>query len=98
MNQRHPGTRPGDLETLNRHEDNRVRTSNRIVSALNTTSTRESDCLIIGGRLAGAAYSFFAAERGLSCILLSTGDEDTAANSDWAQGGIISAFDSRLRL
>jgi L-aspartate oxidase len=47
-----------------------------------------TDCLVIGAGLAGSAYALRAAERGLSVELLSLA-EPLAANSDWAQGGII---------
>jgi len=47
-----------------------------------------TDCLVIGAGLAGSAYALHAAKRGLSVELLSLGDP-LAANSDWAQGGII---------
>jgi len=49
---------------------------------------RESDCLVIGAGLAGSAYALRAAKLGLSTELLSLSDP-LAANSDWAQGGII---------
>ncbi len=51
-----------------------------------------TDCLVIGSGLAGSAYCLEAAASGLSCELLSLGDP-LAANSDWAQGGII--YDTR---
>ncbi len=47
-----------------------------------------TDCLVIGAGLAGAAYALQAAKHGLSVELLSLA-EPLAANSDWAQGGII---------
>jgi len=47
-----------------------------------------TDCLVIGGGLAGGAYALQAARSGLSVELLTIG-EPLAANSDWAQGGII---------
>ena len=47
-----------------------------------------TDCLVIGAGLAGSAYALHMAKRGLSVELLSLGDP-LAANSDWAQGGII---------
>ncbi len=49
---------------------------------------RETDCLVIGAGLAGSAYALHAARLGLSTELLSLSDP-LAANSDWAQGGII---------
>jgi L-aspartate oxidase len=47
-----------------------------------------TDCLVIGAGLAGSAYALRAAKLGLSVELLSL-SEPLAANSDWAQGGII---------
>jgi L-aspartate oxidase len=47
-----------------------------------------TDCLVIGAGLAGSAYALHMARRGRSVELLSLGDP-LAANSDWAQGGII---------
>ncbi|MBL9187949.1 MAG: FAD-binding protein [Opitutaceae bacterium] len=47
-----------------------------------------TDCLVIGAGLAGSAYALQAAKLGLSVELLSL-SEPLAANSDWAQGGII---------
>jgi L-aspartate oxidase len=47
-----------------------------------------TDCLVIGAGLAGSAYALHAAKLGLSVELLSLA-EPLAANSDWAQGGII---------
>jgi L-aspartate oxidase len=47
-----------------------------------------TDCLVIGAGLAGCAYALHAAQRGLQVELLSL-DGPLAANSDWAQGGII---------
>ncbi|MSU71137.1 MAG: FAD-dependent oxidoreductase [Opitutus sp.] len=47
-----------------------------------------TDCLVIGAGLAGSAYALRAARQGLSVELLSLA-EPLAANSDWAQGGII---------
>lgn len=49
---------------------------------------RSTDCLVIGAGLAGSAYALQAARRGFAVELLSMG-EPLAANSDWAQGGII---------
>lgn len=48
----------------------------------------KTDCLVIGAGLAGSAYALHAAKLGLSVELLSLADP-LAANSDWAQGGII---------
>ena len=48
----------------------------------------QTDCLVIGAGLAGSAYALQAAKHGLSSELLSLSDP-LAANSDWAQGGII---------
>src|SRR3954464_6411025 len=50
--------------------------------------TLRTDCLVIGAGLAGSAYALRAAKQGLSVELLSLADP-LAANSDWAQGGII---------
>src|SRR3954468_16632328 len=50
--------------------------------------TTHTDCLVIGAGLAGAAYALHAAKAGLSVELLSLAGP-LAANSDWAQGGII---------
>jgi len=47
-----------------------------------------TDCLVIGAGLAGSAYALRAAQHGLAVELLSLA-EPLAANSDWAQGGII---------
>jgi len=47
-----------------------------------------TDCLVLGAGLAGSAYALQAARAGLSVELLSLA-EPLAANSDWAQGGII---------
>ena len=48
----------------------------------------ETDCLVVGGGLAGSAYALYAARAGLDVALLSLGGP-LEANSDWAQGGII---------
>jgi L-aspartate oxidase len=50
--------------------------------------TQRTDCLVIGSGLAGSAYALHAAKQGLSVELLAL-DGPLAANSDWAQGGII---------
>ncbi len=50
--------------------------------------TLRTDCLVIGGGLAGSAYALRAAKLGLKVELLSLAGP-LAANSDWAQGGII---------
>jgi aspartate oxidase len=47
-----------------------------------------TDCLVLGAGLAGSAYALHAARAGLKVELLSLG-APLAANSDWAQGGII---------
>jgi L-aspartate oxidase len=47
-----------------------------------------TDCLVIGSGLAGSAYALRAAKLGFAVELLSLA-EPLAANSDWAQGGII---------
>ncbi len=51
-------------------------------------NTLRTDCLVIGGGLAGCAYALRAAKQGLKVELLSL-DGVLQANSDWAQGGII---------
>ena len=48
----------------------------------------QTDCLVIGAGLAGSAYALQAAKLGLSVEILCL-SEPLAANSDWAQGGII---------
>lgn len=50
--------------------------------------TIHTDCLVIGAGLAGSAYAMHAARSGLKVELLSL-DGPLAANSNWAQGGII---------
>jgi len=47
-----------------------------------------TDCLVLGSGLAGSAYALHAARAGLGVCLVSKGGP-FAANSDWAQGGII---------
>lgn len=47
-----------------------------------------TDCLVVGAGLAGCAYALHAAKLGLKVELLSL-EGPLAANSDWAQGGII---------
>jgi L-aspartate oxidase len=47
-----------------------------------------TDCLVIGAGLAGSAYALHMARRGCAVELLSLAGP-LAANSDWAQGGII---------
>ena len=47
-----------------------------------------TDCLVLGSGLAGSAYALHAARAGLDVCLVSKGGA-FAANSDWAQGGII---------
>jgi L-aspartate oxidase len=47
-----------------------------------------TDCLVLGSGLAGSAYALHAARAGLDVRLVSKGGP-FAANSDWAQGGII---------
>ncbi|MGJ3242277.1 MAG: L-aspartate oxidase [Opitutales bacterium] len=49
----------------------------------------QTDCLVIGAGLAGAAYAFEAAKAGLTVTVLSAENPLDAANSGWAQGGII---------
>ena len=50
--------------------------------------TIHTDCLVLGAGLAGSAYAWHAAQAGFKVELLSLG-APLAANSDWAQGGII---------
>ncbi len=50
--------------------------------------TIRTDCLVIGAGLAGSVYALQAAKQGLAVDLLSLA-EPLAANSNWAQGGII---------
>lgn len=50
--------------------------------------TLHTDCLVIGAGLAGSAYALHAARAGFDVQLLSLAGP-LAANSDWAQGGII---------
>lgn len=50
--------------------------------------TIHTDCLVLGAGLAGSAYALQAAQAGFSVELLSLAGP-LAANSDWAQGGII---------
>jgi L-aspartate oxidase len=47
-----------------------------------------TDCLVIGSGLAGSAYALQVAKLGFAVELLALA-EPLAANSDWAQGGII---------
>src|SRR5262245_8003562 len=47
-----------------------------------------TDCVVLGAGLAGSAYALHAARAGLKVELRSLG-APLAANSDWAQGGII---------
>ena len=50
--------------------------------------TLNTDCLVIGAGLAGSAYALQVARQGFAVELLSLSGP-LAANSDWAQGGII---------
>jgi L-aspartate oxidase len=56
--------------------------------AVDCVNIFRTDCLVIGSGLAGSAYALHAAKLGISVELLSL-SEPLAANSDWAQGGII---------
>ena len=47
-----------------------------------------TDCLVIGGGIAGCVYAHQAAKKGLKTMLLCCGDMPEA-NSDLAQGGIV---------
>ena len=47
-----------------------------------------TDCLVIGGGIAGCVYAHQAAKKGLKTMLLCCG-EMPQANSDLAQGGIV---------
>lgn len=47
-----------------------------------------TDCLVIGGGIAGCVYAHEAAKQGLNTLLLTCG-EFSQANSDLAQGGIV---------
>ncbi len=51
--------------------------------------TLQTDCLVVGYGLAGAAYALMAARKGLRVMVLTSEAPPTGANSDWAQGGII---------
>jgi L-aspartate oxidase len=50
----------------------------------------ETDVLIIGGGIAGSTSALVLAEQGLDTIMLSKGEDFSAANSYYAQGGIAS--------
>ncbi len=50
--------------------------------------TVQTDCLVIGGGIAGAVYAYEAAQKGLKVTLLACA-ELGMANSDLAQGGIV---------
>ena len=50
--------------------------------------TLHTDCLVIGGGIAGCVYAHQAAKKGLKTMLLCCGDMPEA-NSDLAQGGIV---------
>ena len=48
-----------------------------------------TDCLVLGAGLAGAAYAYHMGKQGYQVILLSADKPKKSANSNWAQGGII---------
>ena len=54
-----------------------------------------TDCLVIGGGIAGCVYAHQAAKKGLKTMLLCCG-EMPQANSDLAQGGIV--YEPRLNM
>lgn len=54
-----------------------------------------TDCLVIGGGIAGCVYAHQAAKKGLKTLLLCCGDMPQA-NSDLAQGGIV--YEPNLRM
>lgn len=54
-----------------------------------------TDCLVIGGGIAGCVYAHEAAKKGLKTMLLCCG-EISQANSDLAQGGIV--YEPNLRM
>jgi L-aspartate oxidase len=49
----------------------------------------KTDCLVLGDGLAAHAYAYYASKQGLNVIMVSPQASLPAANSDWAQGGII---------
>lgn len=49
----------------------------------------DTDCLVLGAGLAGAAYAYHIGKQGYGVILLSADKPKKSANSNWAQGGII---------
>ena len=49
----------------------------------------DTDCLVLGAGLAGAAYAYHIGKQGFSVTLLSANKPKKSANSNWAQGGII---------
>lgn len=57
--------------------------------------TVRTDCLVIGGGLAGCAYAHYASKLGLSVTLICPDELSVGTNSQWAQGGII--FDTTTR-
>jgi len=51
--------------------------------------THYTDCLVIGGGLAGSAYAHYSTRQGLSVTMICSDSLSKGANSKWAQGGII---------
>ena len=49
----------------------------------------DTDCLVLGAGLAGAAYAYHIGKQGHQVVLLSADKPKKSANSNWAQGGVI---------
>ncbi|MEM7674274.1 MAG: FAD-dependent oxidoreductase, partial [Verrucomicrobiota bacterium] len=49
----------------------------------------DTDCLVLGAGLAGAAYAYHMGKQGYGVTLLSADTPKNSANSNWAQGGVI---------
>lgn len=56
--------------------------------------TIRTDCLVVGGGLAGCSYAHYASKLGMSVTLVCSNELSKGANSQWAQGGII--FDTSI--